>query len=721
MKKSLFILFSLISIYSFGQPIIQRAGASNTVKDERVYPNLNLFVPKYADTIAANVQKGIDSAGAIIYTYNTKSFWYRQHSPKKWVEFGSGGVPTVSDGLIYVDSIKATGSLQVTVYATSLSPAIWRISGNDYYRYSDSVFTITAATSGYYRKDIIVGNTLGKYQLIQGLQSATTAVQPTTPTNTVLVSVLDISGSSVAPPSPDLTQYFLLNGSNTVTGDSTTFNNKVIFKWLTEFYGGTIRLKNQSSPYYTTLTYNASANRLQSYPDKSGVISLRIDTLDLIASKYRLDSTNNALSSKVDIPIVSSIVHDTIISVQANINKNIDSIAAHNTRILANTNSINSLTSSVSGKLGIADSTQYSTKANATKQRDSVQANVNANTTAINLRVKYADTSTGYGFSSSLRPLKVFDSLWDLKSANVNLLNAAQTITAAKTITALSTFKADNLLTTQDYTKGILLQNATAADVTNKVQYSPALVFESQIWGGDGTGGMNASATSPVKWKIEQRPVYSGAGGSLNDNNLVFSTKLGNNSWSDIATFTKSGLTSTISQTTLNLGVTGVGNGQLNFKRSSDGSVVGYLAANASYFGVICSGVFSTDSKVAIGGTYTTTLPLTPSNGLYVAGESVFTAVRTSVVVKTTNYTLTSADETVKVTTAGVTQTLPTAVGCTGRQYTVVNASNGIITVATTSSQTIGNYTTNTTLSIPSDSSYVFKSDGVGWLIVSKF
>jgi hypothetical protein len=80
----------LVSVFSFSQPIVTRSGAANTVMDSRWGAIYNAYAPRYADTTAANLQIGIDTAGAYIYNYATKTFWFRQHAPKKWVEFGSG-------------------------------------------------------------------------------------------------------------------------------------------------------------------------------------------------------------------------------------------------------------------------------------------------------------------------------------------------------------------------------------------------------------------------------------------------------------------------------------------------------------------------------------------------------------------------------------------------------------------------------------------------------
>lgn len=60
-------------------------------------------------------------------------------------------------------------------------------------------------------------------------------------------------------------------------------------------------------------------------------------------------------------------------------------------------------------------------------------------------------------------------------------------------------------------------------------------------------------------------------------------------------------------------------------------------------------------------------------------------------VIKAIAYVLLAADGTSEVTVAGATQTLPTAVGKLNKRYRIINASNGVVRVDTTSSQTIGN------------------------------
>lgn len=110
-----------------------------------------------------------------------------------------------------------------------------------------------------------------------------------------------------------------------------------------------------------------------------------------------------------------------------------------------------------------------------------------------------------------------------------------------------------------------------------------------------------------------------------------------------------------------------------------------------------------------------------PTNGLQVAGESIFTSTRTAVTSTAVNLTLSASHSVVALTTTGLTITLPTAVGITGRTYTIINESSGSNTIATTSSQLIGNFTTATTYTLPSDGSVTLVSNGTKWLIKSKF
>lgn len=115
-------------------------------------------------------------------------------------------------------------------------------------------------------------------------------------------------------------------------------------------------------------------------------------------------------------------------------------------------------------------------------------------------------------------------------------------------------------------------------------------------------------------------------------------------------------------------------------------------------------------SKSNFGGTITNTHSTLQTSGSFATGY----------VAKTANYTATATDETIECTSGTFQVTLPTAVGITGRQYTIVNSGAGTITIGTTSSQTFVNFTaTPTTLTMATLGTRVVKSNGTNWMLIS--
>lgn len=102
----------------------------------------------------------------------------------------------------------------------------------------------------------------------------------------------------------------------------------------------------------------------------------------------------------------------------------------------------------------------------------------------------------------------------------------------------------------------------------------------------------------------------------------------------------------------------------------------------------------------------------TPNSVLQVSG-----AIATAFTAKTAPYTLTATDSTVTVTGA-TTITLPTAVGITGRVYTIkkIDAGGTNVTIATTSAQTIDGVAT--ALLQVQWASTQLQSDGANWIVI---
>lgn len=141
-----------------------------------------------------------------------------------------------------------------------------------------------------------------------------------------------------------------------------------------------------------------------------------------------------------------------------------------------------------------------------------------------------------------------------------------------------------------------------------------------------------------------------------------------------------------------------------------------------------------TGSPVTTTGTLAPTLATQAANTVFAgatSGGSATPAFRalvaadiplTAMLAKSANYTLAGTDQSVNFTTgaSALTATLPTAVGISGRRYTIVKGDTGAgsVSMLTTSSQTIGGLASNIIkLATPLDSITV-ESDGANWQVI---
>tara|TARA_R110000868_G_scaffold175724_4_gene412920 strand:- start:2417 stop:2728 length:312 start_codon:yes stop_codon:yes gene_type:complete len=86
-------------------------------------------------------------------------------------------------------------------------------------------------------------------------------------------------------------------------------------------------------------------------------------------------------------------------------------------------------------------------------------------------------------------------------------------------------------------------------------------------------------------------------------------------------------------------------------------------------------------------------------------------------VAQTATYGITTSDGTIDCTANSFTVTLPTAVGVAGKSYNIKNSGTGIITIATTSSQTIDGNASGT-LTLNQYDNLTVQSDGANWIII---
>ena len=101
-------------------------------------------------------------------------------------------------------------------------------------------------------------------------------------------------------------------------------------------------------------------------------------------------------------------------------------------------------------------------------------------------------------------------------------------------------------------------------------------------------------------------------------------------------------------------------------------------------------------------------------NELFLAGEISASSPSTNIKEVTSDYTIELTDDTIYVTTSGVTITMLDATLCKGKTFNVKNISGGEITIITTLSQTIDN---ELIINTEDETSLAIKSEGSNFII----
>lgn len=99
---------------------------------------------------------------------------------------------------------------------------------------------------------------------------------------------------------------------------------------------------------------------------------------------------------------------------------------------------------------------------------------------------------------------------------------------------------------------------------------------------------------------------------------------------------------------------------------------------------------------------------------------NVITAPASAYKIVSASYTLISTDEVIEVVQGEVTQSLPTAVGISGKQYSIINASSGSIMIQASGSETIGNKDIGNLnfINISSEDAPRLISNNINWRII---
>lgn len=143
-------------------------------------------------------------------------------------------------------------------------------------------------------------------------------------------------------------------------------------------------------------------------------------------------------------------------------------------------------------------------------------------------------------------------------------------------------------------------------------------------------------------------------------------------------------------------------------------SVEGKTIVNLTDGGTFLADISVPDEAYGVGWNGSVEVPT--KNAIYDKIETLSGATTYTYTAQTGTYSILTSDQVVNCTSGTFTATLPTAVGVTGKFYYIKNTGSGVITIATTSSQTIDGDTTF--LLTQQYSSIKVLSNGANWIII---
>lgn len=264
-KLFLSISFLLSLVVSFAQPPIVRSSNANTVYDTRLGALKNFIPPTYADTTEANLSGniGLDSVGALIFTFNTNSYWYRADNPKRWVPVGITNVTTensntilfngfgtesdplianvlvssqadnivqvLSDG-IYVKNQLQNGVIRgglrtwVSGYTYDVTEVLYVIKGVPYLA-PETQITLANADPTLDRLDLIVANDDNTITVITGTPAVDPAVPSYDPETQVSLGFVLVTANTTEPtPTPEQENIYINNTEWTTSSSTPRIN-----------------------------------------------------------------------------------------------------------------------------------------------------------------------------------------------------------------------------------------------------------------------------------------------------------------------------------------------------------------------------------------------------------------------------------------------------------------------------------------------------------------
>ncbi len=714
MKKILTIIFIFSCFVSFAQPVTNRSNGSVTVADSRLQATLNLFIPRYTDTTAAllGTNEGIDSCGAIIFTYDIMALWFRDCSngTKRWTQIlpsGGGGGGGLSAWLTSLNTNIPTD--------ISLNGYFGTTAANGVGFYTSNTQRLILPASGLTFNQLVTDTTANKVMTFNpvskewgyaywyggGGSGGSQTWQQT----------LDVTGGSV------------LTHSNSITGTepftlSVDFNNR----------SGQLIVDNGVSSFTSSnSTFDTSAIievKFDSILIKPPLGNLFIDTLTNVAARYVLHyNPTTGLVSYADTTIVGT-----------------------NYWTLSGSNLYNNSGTNV-GINNTSPSAALDVVGNFLQTGDDFSANVGGFTISatgsgsINSPAvtQFGDVSNGiyYEVSGSNNDSKLL--MHGLASQN----NADDSMLVIKASDGTVGYRTIPTGGSSSLTVGT---TAISGGTNTKVLYNNSGILGEYTVSGSGNVAMTTSAalTTPTiatsitpasndgatlgTTALQFSDLFLAEGGVINwDNGDVTLTQSGNNltiAGADLFTMTGASIGS---NPLMQMRTSGLYAASLESSGSDTYVAIGQgIALNNTgilHFNQVSSGSTSNSFRFGLGANFDLmTLEATGNFGIGTTSPKSLLTVNgsfaTAIVGKTANYTATILDNTIVFTSGTDTLTLPTAVGIEGREYIYKNLTGNNGVVATTSSQTIDGVAAPLT-GIADKKWYHFKAFSGNWIITA--
>ena len=226
MIKKIVLVLCVLFVYVSGiaQPVTARSSSVVTVMDSRFFAQYNFRPPVFPDTTAANVQKGLDSCGALIFTYDYNGYWYRACSPKRWVKVGAslagdtayvssrqltpntfvlcrgdGRCDTISIGTQGVTRLVSGSAVWTSGLNYDVTNCVYYILGTLYNSLATTV-TLDPADPTDPRIDVIYLDTLGQVGVLTGNPSPNPIKPVVNPISQIELTHIYLNAGSVSPP-----------------------------------------------------------------------------------------------------------------------------------------------------------------------------------------------------------------------------------------------------------------------------------------------------------------------------------------------------------------------------------------------------------------------------------------------------------------------------------------------------------------------------------------